>query len=274
MHRRRGAADHRDRARRARRSRARTCCCSTPATISRDRCSTRPTRARPKAEFLNQMKFDAMTFGNHEFDDGEDALAPFLDMIKFPVLSANVKANAQSKLGDRIKPSIVLEVGGQKIGIVGARHQRHAGNLLARPEHHHRGRRQGDHRRGREAEGRGRQQDHRADPYRLSARARRDRQDSGHRRRGRRPLAIRCCRTPTRRPKAPTRRWSTIRTATRCRSSRRRPIRNISARSRSCSTTTASSRRPRATRSISTSRSRPTQPCSPASRNSARRSRR
>ncbi len=73
-----------------------------------------------EAEFLNQMKFDAMTVGNHEFDDGEDALAPFLDVIKFPVLSANVKASAASKVGDRIKPSIVLEVGGQKIGIIGA----------------------------------------------------------------------------------------------------------------------------------------------------------
>jgi 5'-nucleotidase/UDP-sugar diphosphatase len=73
-----------------------------------------------EAEFLNLMKFDAMTVGNHEFDDGEDALAPFLDVIKFPVLSANVNANAQSKVGDRIKPSTVLDVGGQKIGIVGA----------------------------------------------------------------------------------------------------------------------------------------------------------
>ncbi len=73
-----------------------------------------------EAEFLNLMKFDAMTVGNHEFDDGEDALAPFLDVIKFPVLSANVQAGAASKVGDRIKPSVVLEIGGQKIGIVGA----------------------------------------------------------------------------------------------------------------------------------------------------------
>jgi 5'-nucleotidase len=73
-----------------------------------------------EAEFLNQMKFDAMTVGNHEFDDGEDALAPFLDVIKFPVLSANVQASAAAKVGDRIKPSVVLDVGGQKIGIVGA----------------------------------------------------------------------------------------------------------------------------------------------------------
>ena len=73
-----------------------------------------------EAEFLNLMEFDAMTVGNHEFDDGEDALAPFLDVIKFPVLSANVAAGASSKVGDRIKPSMVIEVGGEKIGIVGA----------------------------------------------------------------------------------------------------------------------------------------------------------
>lgn len=73
-----------------------------------------------EAEFLNLMKFDAMTVGNHEFDDGEEALAPFLDMIEFPVLSANVAASASSKVGDRIKPSMVIEVGGEKIGIVGA----------------------------------------------------------------------------------------------------------------------------------------------------------
>ncbi|MBX3598092.1 MAG: 5'-nucleotidase C-terminal domain-containing protein [Rhizobiaceae bacterium] len=77
-------------------------------------------KGKAEAEFLNQMKFDAMTVGNHEFDDGEDALAPFLDVIQFPVLSANVQANAASKVGDRIKPSLVLEVGGQKIGIIGA----------------------------------------------------------------------------------------------------------------------------------------------------------
>ena len=73
-----------------------------------------------EAEFLNLMKFDAMTVGNHEFDDGEPALSTFLDVVQFPVLSANVLASHKSKIGDRIKPSIVLEVGGQKIGIVGA----------------------------------------------------------------------------------------------------------------------------------------------------------
>lgn len=73
-----------------------------------------------EAEFLNLMKFDAMTVGNHEFDDSEDGLATFLDKVQFPVVTANVAASASSKIGDRIKPFIVLEQGGQKIGIVGA----------------------------------------------------------------------------------------------------------------------------------------------------------
>lgn len=73
-----------------------------------------------EAEMLNAMKFDAMTVGNHEFDDSEDALAPFLDKVQFPVVTANVIAGFSSKVKDKIKPSIVLDVGGQKIGIVGA----------------------------------------------------------------------------------------------------------------------------------------------------------
>jgi len=73
-----------------------------------------------EAEVLNAMKFDAMTVGNHEFDDSDDVLATFLDKIKFPVVTANVAPSAAAKIGDRIKPSLVLDVAGQKIGIVGA----------------------------------------------------------------------------------------------------------------------------------------------------------
>jgi len=76
-------------------------------------------KGKVEAEFLNQMKPDVMTFGNHEFDDGEDTLAAFMDIIKFPVVSANVKPKDESKLKGRFTPSLVIEVGGQKIGIVG-----------------------------------------------------------------------------------------------------------------------------------------------------------
>src|SRR5690606_35444260 len=73
-----------------------------------------------EAEFLNLMETDAMVVGNHEFDDGEDGLAGFLEKVEFPVLGSNVKAQAASALGDRVKEYVILDVGGQKIGIVGA----------------------------------------------------------------------------------------------------------------------------------------------------------
>ncbi|AYG67288.1 MULTISPECIES: 5'-nucleotidase C-terminal domain-containing protein [unclassified Rhizobium] len=73
-----------------------------------------------EVEFLNDVKIDAMTVGNHEFDDGEGPLAAFLDKAQFPVVTANLVVDDQSKLGERIKKSIVLDIGGQKIGIVGA----------------------------------------------------------------------------------------------------------------------------------------------------------
>jgi 5'-nucleotidase len=73
-----------------------------------------------EVEFLNDMKIDAMTVGNHEFDDGEGPLAAFLDKAQFPIVTANMVVDGQSKIGDRIKKSIVLTIGGQKIGIVGA----------------------------------------------------------------------------------------------------------------------------------------------------------
>jgi len=73
-----------------------------------------------EAEFLNLMKFDAMTVGNHEFDDSEDGLKTFLDKVNFPVVTANVHASEKSVIKGKIKPYIILTVGGQKIGIIGA----------------------------------------------------------------------------------------------------------------------------------------------------------
>ncbi|GGA98470.1 hypothetical protein GCM10011491_28410 [Brucella endophytica] len=73
-----------------------------------------------EAEFMNLMKFDAMTIGNHEFDDGEDGLATFIGKTDFPVVSANVRTDVKSAIKDKIKPYLIKEVGGTKIAIVGA----------------------------------------------------------------------------------------------------------------------------------------------------------
>ncbi|WP_045679138.1 bifunctional metallophosphatase/5'-nucleotidase [Martelella endophytica] len=73
-----------------------------------------------EAEFMNMLGYDAMTVGNHEFDDSEDGLKTFLDIVTFPVVTANVKTNADSTVSGMIEPSIVLDIDGEKVGIIGA----------------------------------------------------------------------------------------------------------------------------------------------------------
>ncbi|XP_031637994.1 protein 5NUC-like [Contarinia nasturtii] len=73
------------------------------------------------ADFMNILKPDAMCLGNHEFDHGTDALIPFLNRVKFPILFANMNNKTDNPLR-RVKsvmPSVVLKVSGYKIGIIG-----------------------------------------------------------------------------------------------------------------------------------------------------------
>lgn len=69
-------------------------------------------------EFMNQMGFDAMAVGNHEFDDGPEGLSGFLDKATFPVISGNTVAGANTPVSNRIAPYEIVERGGEKIGIV------------------------------------------------------------------------------------------------------------------------------------------------------------
>ncbi len=72
------------------------------------------------AEFMNRLGYDAMTFGNHEFDSGPETLGKFLDAIEFPMVSSNVDVSEEPALQGKVKPYVILEVGGRKIGLVGA----------------------------------------------------------------------------------------------------------------------------------------------------------
>lgn len=70
-------------------------------------------------EFMNGTGFDAMAVGNHEFDDGPDPLADFIEAAQFPVISGNTLVGAnEAKLAGKIQPSVVVERGGEKIGIL------------------------------------------------------------------------------------------------------------------------------------------------------------
>ena len=69
--------------------------------------------------FMNQMAYDAMVIGNHEFDDGPGTLGSFIRGAEFPVLAANLDVANEPDLAGLVQPYVVLEVGGQQIGLVG-----------------------------------------------------------------------------------------------------------------------------------------------------------
>ncbi|MCD7060374.1 bifunctional metallophosphatase/5'-nucleotidase [Pelagibacterium xiamenense] len=69
-------------------------------------------------EFMNMIGFDAMAVGNHEFDDGPEGLAVLLDGLDFPIISGNTDVTEDATLAGRLPGAVVLEVGGEKIGIV------------------------------------------------------------------------------------------------------------------------------------------------------------
>ena len=73
-----------------------------------------------EAEFMEQLKPDAMALGNHEFDDGPEGLAAFLDKVTFPLISGNLDVSQSNVLAGRVQNHVVLEVGGEKIGIISA----------------------------------------------------------------------------------------------------------------------------------------------------------
>ncbi|MDR0892003.1 MAG: metallophosphatase [Mediterranea sp.] len=69
-------------------------------------------------KFMNLMKYDAMTIGNHEFDFGMDNMARIFRMANFPIVCANYNLDA-TPLKDIVKPSIILDRFGLKIGVFG-----------------------------------------------------------------------------------------------------------------------------------------------------------
>lgn len=71
------------------------------------------------AEFMNLLGYDAMTVGNHEFDDGPEVLREFIDAVEFPVLMSNADLSSEPTLRDDIEKSTVIEVGGERIGLIG-----------------------------------------------------------------------------------------------------------------------------------------------------------
>ncbi len=77
----------------------------------------------PEFQLMQQLHFDAMAVGNHEFDLGPDVLAYALanayPTAKLPLLSVNLDLADYPALTTWIQSTVIREVGGVKIGIFG-----------------------------------------------------------------------------------------------------------------------------------------------------------
>lgn len=67
---------------------------------------------------MNEMKYDAATIGNHEFDFGIDNMVRIFKMAKFPIVCANYDFTG-TPLAGIVKPYTILYRKGVKIGVFG-----------------------------------------------------------------------------------------------------------------------------------------------------------
>ncbi len=67
---------------------------------------------------MSAIGYDAMTLGNHDFDYGVEALAAAMKFANFDFVSTNYDVRG-TVLEKRVKPYLLRELGGLKIGIIG-----------------------------------------------------------------------------------------------------------------------------------------------------------
>ena len=67
---------------------------------------------------INALKYDVITLGNHEFDNGIEEIARRLSSVKCPVVCANYDFSS-FELGKYVKPYAIVRKAGMKIGVVG-----------------------------------------------------------------------------------------------------------------------------------------------------------
>ncbi len=76
-------------------------------------------KGKAVVEYMNMMQYDAVVPGNHDFDLGKENLIELIQMSRFPWVSANIYDTRTGKLWKWVKPYVILEKGGLRIGITG-----------------------------------------------------------------------------------------------------------------------------------------------------------
>jgi 2',3'-cyclic-nucleotide 2'-phosphodiesterase/3'-nucleotidase/5'-nucleotidase len=70
-------------------------------------------------DVYNQMGYKAAVVGNHEFDWGQARLQERMAQANFPILLANVFNEGTDTRPDWLTPSVMLNVKGQQVGVIG-----------------------------------------------------------------------------------------------------------------------------------------------------------
>ena len=74
----------------------------------------------PAIDVENAWPLNATSYGNHEFDFGVERLLRHQDRANFPFLGVNIIDEATGQRPPWVTPSVVFDVGGKKIGVIGA----------------------------------------------------------------------------------------------------------------------------------------------------------
>ena len=78
------------------------------------------TRGKIVIDSMNEIGFDSMTIGNHEFDWGEETLIEMKNQMNFPLLGINIFYANTNKRPSFLTPSTIVEREGIRIGIIGS----------------------------------------------------------------------------------------------------------------------------------------------------------
>lgn len=72
----------------------------------------------PEITLMNEMKYDAVTIGNHDFDAGIDGLSRQIDRAQFPFINCNYNFE-NTPVNGKVLPYKVFEKGKLRIGVLG-----------------------------------------------------------------------------------------------------------------------------------------------------------
>ncbi len=75
-------------------------------------------KGEPIIKVMNEIKYDAWTVGNHEFDWGKDVLEQRIKEAQFPVLGANI-LDKDGNVWNGLQPYIIKIIDNIRVGIIG-----------------------------------------------------------------------------------------------------------------------------------------------------------